>query len=366
MAGALGPVAAAGRPDSLSLVRSERLSLPLSHQVLVFLLRLATAVTALVWIALGEERTDTVGIGPLPWWAAEVLAVLAYGSYSAAVYAMGRRWQLLHAAGLVVDPVFVSFLTIISGGLSSPFSLLYVALVAAVCVRHGLVAGVIQGGLSGLLWVAASVGVSSTTNGVAIGFALVGPLLVAFLLGALRVCHAVGAGQLPERAQSELAERLSWLVIAAGAAGGVGRARVLRGWFASAGAEWDAAGVRSVAVFARDDHGPLTLCWVHEAPELVAELGSFALEPDDLHDLACGTAFLPAGSELVRQAAGFFHGWTRGEAAVVTACDQRGPSLVAVASSRARRFGDAERRVLSHVGDLVRTRLCDGSVAENA
>jgi len=365
MAGALGPIVV-DRVDPVSLIRAERLRLALSHQALVLMLRLATAVTGLVWVALGEERTDVVGMGPLPWWAVEVLVVVAYGSFAATAYGLGQRSQLWRAAGLVVDPVFVSFLVIISGGLGSPFALLYIALLAVVCVRHGLAAGMIQGGLSGLLWAGASMGSSTATSGVSIGFALVGPLFVAFVLGAMRVGQPVGATGPPERTHPELAERLAWLVMAAGAAAGTGRARVLRRWFESAGAEWHTAGVRSVAVFTRDNDGPLTLCWVHESPELVAELGSFALEPEHVHELACGTTFLPTGSELVRQAAGFFHGWTRGEAAVVTACDECGPSLVVVASSRARRFRYSERRVLSHVGDLVRDRLCHGSVTESA
>lgn len=322
----------------------------LGYGAAFLLFRLLLAVLMLLWLPYAEQGPGVLHTG-MPPWQSLGLVVALYCLVSALVFAAARQSPEAHVLGSLIDTAWVTTLVMVSGGPTSPFAALYVALAALTAVHFGMVVGVAQGVLGGLLWLATCFGTGGGVPWLHAAFAAASPALVAVLASVLKRTDGPQEADDVRRVQAEAAG-LAGRLCAIGA--GAKAPRISPG--GPTDRAWESLGARSVAVFARTPEGDLVLVQCRQAPSLSAEVGVLVLRDGAIAHLAAGTSSLEGDPGRLSDAPGLFVGWGRGEAVAITGRDREGRvALLAIAESRDPCFGALERQALDEMGRYVRS-----------
>lgn len=327
--------------------------LALSYRAILLIFRLLIGVLLLLWAPYLELRGQLAGA--IADCYGQALLALLYTTYCLLLFAVSDAHRRAQTVGSFIDVAVVTVLVWVSGGPQSPFTGLYLALTAITTFHYGLAIGLGHGVLSGLLWGLFSVGALEGIPAVQVGYACVSPLVTAFLCGMLRservpgILGAEHAGVVPHR----LDEWLAAHILNCARPGEKTQGEEGNGLLEDHGVEaLAAAGVRAAAVFSADSSSaePLTLRWVHHAPDLEGEIGTLSIPRESVMGLGPGTSFVPPGSEVGQAATSFFPGWTKGQLAVLLVEPAGGPSILGLAVSIRPSFTASEAAILVRAG----------------
>lgn len=331
-------------------------SLALSYSAVLLIFRLLIGILLLLWIPLAEFSDNLAQT--LPVWQSQALLVVVYALYCTLLFALASRHRAAQTIGSFIDVVVVTVLVWMSGGAASPFTGLYLALTAITAFYFGLAVGLGHGAVSGLLWGLSHIGYHGWVPWVQVVFAVISPLIIAFLCGVLRTMRVPGilgaerTGLVPGRLDEWIAAQI---LEAAEEVPRPGRTDADRFLEERGGEAWREAGARAVVVFAASEPADpeLTLVWAHRTPDLADEVGRLTIPRDCAASLSPGTNLVAPGSEVGRATTAFFSGWGKGQLAVIVSGDPAKPRVLAIAASNRPRFSQAEANILNQAGESV-------------